>query len=257
MQTLLLCALLGLAGYASCAWTPAPGTTFQWQLQGTIDLTVPADVFDIDLFEAKDSDISYLHSHGKKVICYFSAGTREDFRHDISSVPSSAIGNALEGWPGEKWWDIRASSVRNVISGRLDLAHTRGCDAVEPDNVDGYSNQNGLGLTKANQLDFNRWVATEAHQRGLSVGLKNAVDLLTDLEPSFDWALNEECLSYNECAGYSIFLNHHKAVFHVEYVDNHSQGSAKANSVCHSHSRPALFTTLVKDWDLTAWRIAC
>ena len=52
-----------------------------------------------------------------------------------------------------------ASSVRHVISGRLDLARSRGCDAVEPDNVDGYSNNNGLGLSKSDQLDFNRWLA--------------------------------------------------------------------------------------------------
>jgi hypothetical protein len=46
-----------------------------------------------------------------------------------------------------------------VIAGRLDKARTRGCDAVEPDNVDGYANSNGMGLTKANQLNVNRWLA--------------------------------------------------------------------------------------------------
>ncbi|KAK7110153.1 uncharacterized protein [Littorina saxatilis] len=250
---LALCLISGVHGY----WKPSPGTTFQWQLQGTIDLHVSASVFDIDLFDAKDSDISYLKSHGEKVICYFSAGSHENWRNDVSSVPSGDIGNKLDGWAGEHWWDITSSAVHHVIQKRLDLAKSRGCDAVEPDNVDGYANNNGLGLSKTDQITFNKWLASEAHHRGLSVGLKNAVDLIDSLESSFDWAINEECLSYDECGGYKRFLDHHKAVFHVEYVDHHSQGSAKKNSVCHDSNRPSGFTTLIKDWDLTSWRLTC
>ena len=52
----LVCLTSGIHGY----WTPHPGTSFQWQLQNQIDLTIDAVVFDIDLFEANDSDISYL-----------------------------------------------------------------------------------------------------------------------------------------------------------------------------------------------------
>ena len=52
----LLCLMSGIHGY----WTPHPGTSFQWQLSNQIDLNVAAEVFDIDLFDAKDSDISYL-----------------------------------------------------------------------------------------------------------------------------------------------------------------------------------------------------
>lgn len=43
---------------------------------------------------------------------------------------------------------------------RLDKAMTRGCDGVEPDNVDGYTNHNGLGLTAADQLSYNKWLAS-------------------------------------------------------------------------------------------------
>ena len=48
-----------------------------------------------------------------------------------------------------------------------------------------------------------------------------------------------------------------QAVFHVEYVDQHSQGSSKRQSVCNDSRRPSGFTTLIKDWDLTAWRLTC
>lgn len=35
-----------------------------------------------------------------------------------------------------------------------------------------------------------------AHQRGLSICLKNDVGQVVDPEPYFDWALNEECYNY-------------------------------------------------------------
>lgn len=44
---------------------------------------------------------------------------------------------------------------------RMDLALSKGCDGVEPDNVDGYANSNGLGLTAANQLEYNKYLAQE------------------------------------------------------------------------------------------------
>ncbi|XP_025094218.1 uncharacterized protein LOC112563954 [Pomacea canaliculata] len=250
--------LVFLAEWDSRSVDTSPGTTFQWQLGGgQINLNVNAAVYDIDLTEAKDSDISTLHSRGRKVICYFSAGTWEDYRHDVSGLPQSVLGNRLENWPHERYWDIRAQAVRDVIRGRLDLAKQRGCDAVDPDNVDSYANNNGLRLTRTDQLFFNKWLAGEAHTRGLSVGLKNAVDLVQELEPSFDWALNEGCVHYNECGVYQAFLSHNKAVFHVEYVDNHNQGASKRTSVCNSPHRPVGFTSLIKDWDLTDWYIAC
>ena len=56
---------------------------------------------------------------------------------------------------------------------RLDLAQQRGCDGVEPDNVQSYDDDTGFELTAADQLAFNRRVADEAHARGLAVGLKN------------------------------------------------------------------------------------
>ncbi len=55
---------------------------------------------------------------------------------------------------------------------RLDLAVTKGCDGVEPDNMDGYANDSGFPLTAEDQLTFNRFIANEAHRRGLAVGLK-------------------------------------------------------------------------------------
>jgi hypothetical protein len=142
------------------------------------------------------------------------------------------------------------------MEARLDLAVEKGCDGVEPDNVDGYVNANGLGLTAGEQLDYNGFLATGAHARGLSVGLKNDLDQVEALEPLFDWALNEECLAWEECFMLDPFLEAGKAVFHVEYVDGESEGPAVIDGICGDDSIEG-FSTLVKTWDLDAWALTC
>lgn len=246
----------GNAGSAGGHWRPDPGTSWQWQLTGTIDTGVDAAMFDVDLFEAPESTIDELHAAGRTVVCYFSAGSREDWRPDAGAFAASDYGNPLDGWPGEHWLDVRSDNVRTIMQQRLDLAVAKGCDGVEPDNVDGYANDSGFPLTEADQIDYGRFLASESHARGLSVGLKNSVELTAELEPDFDWALNEECLSYSECASLAPFLAAGKAVFHVEYVDQPSAGPAKHASVCGDPTI-AGFSTLIKTWDLDAWRLTC
>ena len=236
------------------AWQPAPGTAWQWQLTGDLDTDLDVEMFDLDLFDAPDSALDALHRADVRVVCYFSAGTVEDWRDDVGGLPAAAIGEPLPEWEGERWLDVMHPAVRDLAEGRLDLAAARGCDAVEPDNVDAYANDHGLGLNATEQLHFNRFLADAAHTRGLSVGLKNDLDQLEDLEPWFDWALNEECASYDECGRLGVFTGAGKAAFHVEYVDDWSDASDHAAEFCGVG--PAL-DTLIKPWDLDARRLAC
>jgi len=235
------------------AWQPAPGTSWQVQYSGTLDTSLGVEMFDLDLFDTTAADWDALE--GSTRICYFSAGSYEDWRPDAADFPDEALGDPLDGWPGEWWLDITNSAVRDIMKARLDYAEERGCDGVDPDNINGYQNPTGLGLTATMQLDYNRFLADEAHDRGLSIGLKNDIDQLVDLEPWFNWALNEECADYQECSGYSVFTTDAgKAVFHVEYVDDWADAQARADEVCGTG--PEL-DTLVKTWDLGAERLAC
>ena len=236
-------------------WSPSLGTSWQWQLTGAIDRSLDVEMYDVDLFEAKDADLDGLRADGRTVICYFSAGSLEDFRDDVGFVDDDAIGKKLDGWDDERWLDVTHPDVFELARKRLDLAVQRGCDGVEPDNVDGYVNASGFPLTAAEQLQFNRFLADEAHSRGLSVGLKNDVDQLRTLEPWFDWALNEECVAYDECQRYGPFQDADKAVFHTEYVDAVSEAAGLLSEVCGA--RPSGFSTLVKTWDLGSEWFAC
>jgi len=229
-------------------WAPAPGTTWQWQLTGTIDQSIDVQMYDIDLFDATAAIISSLHSKGRAVICYFST-QYEDWRPDAALFTSAVLGSNLDDWPGERYVDIRSALVRQIMSARLDLALSKGCDGVEPDNVDSYANSNGLGLKAADQLDYNRFLASEAHKRGLSVGLKNDLDQVSALVANFDWALNEQCNEYGECGDLNPFVTAGKAVFGVEYTGS-------ASTVCPKMVT-SKFSWLMKDLDLGAKVTQC
>ncbi len=232
-------------------WRPRPGTSWQIQLSGRVDTSIVADVYDVDLFDTPATTIAALHAKGRKVICYFSAGSFEDWRPDAARFPRTALGNALDGWPGERWLDIRSTAVRDVMRARIDLAVQKGCDGVDPDNVDGYTNGTGFRLTATDQLAFNRFLASTAHARNLAVGLKNDVDQVAQLVGDFDWQLNEECFKYNECETLLPFIQAGKPVFGIEYG-----GTTLAQRVC-PRANALGFDTLVKNLELGAARIPC
>lgn len=193
-----------------------PLTTWYWQLQGTVNTTRVSKVYDIDYVDNTAATIQQLKSAGHVVICYFSAGTWENWRPDASQFPD-AVKGASNGWPGENWLDIRSSVVRTLMAKRMDVAKAKGCDGLEPDNVDGYSNNTGFPLTKADQINYNSYLASAAHQRGMLVALKNATDLASKLVGNFDFAIVEECQRYKECPQYSAFITNGKAVLEAEY----------------------------------------
>jgi hypothetical protein len=229
---------------------PYPGTSWQWQLTGTVDPSVDAEMFDIDLYTTPQRVIDDLHARGRVVICYFSAGTWEDWRPDADQFPAAVLGKPMADWPDEQWLDVRQiEQLAPIMRARLDLAVAKGCDGVEPDNVDGYANDSGFPLSYTDQLTYNIWLANEAHARGLSVGLKNDLDQVEDLVGYFDWALNEQCFQYDECEALLPFVQACKAVFGVEYELDPDAFCDDANALN--------FDWLLKHWDLDAWRISC
>ncbi len=191
-----------------------------WQIQYTSDMdySLAVDVYDIDLFDTSQEAIDQLNERGVYVMCYFNAGAYEDWRPDAAQFPAEILGKDMEGWPGEKWLDIRQINIISpLMNARLDLAAEKGCDGVDPDNINGYTNDTGFPLTYQDQLTFNIQLANQAHQRGLAIGLKNDLEQIPDLLPFFDWALNEQCFYYQECQTLMPFVKAGKPVFVVEY----------------------------------------
>ena len=189
-------------------------------------------MYDVDLFDTPQATIDQLHADGRIVICYFSAGSYEDWRPDAAQFPRSVLGHSLDDWPGERWLDIRGLDLLGpLIANRLDLAASKRCDGVEPDNVDGFENQTGFHLTRPISPRNNRWPAAEAHQRGLSIGLKNDLNQVPELVEDYDWALNEQCFAFDECDLLRSFIQAGKAVFGVEYDGNPEAFCPQANAL--------------------------
>ncbi|AYG79150.1 hypothetical protein DWB77_01260 [Streptomyces hundungensis] len=230
-------------------WQPKPGTAWQWQLNGRVQDGPDVPVYDIDGFENTAADVAKLHARGRKAICYVNAGAWENFRPDKEAFPSAVRGEN-NGWEGERWLDIRRIDVlRPLMERRFDMCREKGFDGVEPDLMDGYLNKTGFALTAADQLAYNRMLSSIAHARGLAVGLKNDLQQIPDLVPAFDFAVNEQCAQYDECALLSPFVKADKAVFHVEY-------ELPAQDFCAESGRLGL-SSMRKNLKLDAWRQPC
>jgi hypothetical protein len=193
--------------------------------------TVPAppyrivQVYDIDGFDATASDVASLHAAGMQVICYLSVGSYENWRPDAASFSASILGSNVDHWQGERWLDIRDiqrpdSALARIMNARLDMCRSKGFDAVELDNMDGYTNDTGFPLTSAQQAGYDAYLANGARQRGLSAVMKNDVDQVSTLLPYFDMALNEECNRYGECGLLKQFVEAGKPVFNAEYASS-------------------------------------
>ena len=227
-----------------------PQASWQIQYSGDMDYAIDVDVFNLDLFDTDAAMISQLHERDIFVMCYFSAGSHEEWRPDISRFSADTLGNDMEGWPGEKWLDIRQlERIAPTMEARLDLAVQKDCDGVDPDNVNGYTNDTGFPLSYEDQIAYNIFLAEAAHLRGLSIGLKNELEQIDDLLPYYDWALNEECFSYNECDLLLPFIEAGKPVFVIEYETSTEEFCPSANAMG--------FNAIQKNWDLDAFVTPC
>ena len=195
-------------------WHPTVGLAWQWQIGDLdIDTSIEADVYDVDLY-VDQSIIDDLHARGRKVICYISVGSYEDWRPDKDQFPPEVLGNDYDGWPGEKWLDIRQiEKLSPIMLARLDLCTSKGFDALEPDNMEIYTTDTGFPLTYEDQLKYAVWLADEVHKRGLAIGQKNASDQISDLVGDYDFAITEDYFFYNEAEAMFPYNKAGKPVF--------------------------------------------
>ena len=231
---------------------PSLPLEMSWQIQytGGMNFSLDVDMYNLDLFETDAETISSLKERGVFVMCYFSAGSHEDWQIDAQDFPSETFGNPMQGWEGETWLDIRQIEIlKPVMEARLDLAAEKNCDGVDPDNVNGYENETGFPLTYQDQLAFNIFLAEAAHARGLRIGLKNDLGQIPDLLPYFDWILNEECFSFSECDQLFPFIEAGKPVFVIEYDLPPQEFCEAANQMS--------FNALHKNRDLDVYKTSC
>ncbi|KAF2026017.1 hypothetical protein EK21DRAFT_103520 [Setomelanomma holmii] len=161
------------------------GQKFQIILLGVPDMSEmplpPSDaaVWDIDLFDNPASTMQALKAAGKMV-----------------------------------WMRTGSQPIRTLMAKRIELAADKGCDAIDPDNT---AKRQWLNLRNTNAIDYMRWMQKEAAKYDMMIGLKNSLEIVSDLTPIIDFAVNEQCAQLSECNTYSQFLAVDKPVFHIEY----------------------------------------
>lgn len=208
-------------------------STWWWQLSGDVSINHPDKAYDIDLFDNTPDKIASLKNSGKIVICYFSAGSYEAWRPDANNIPKADRGRKMNGWD-EQWVNVRSKAVRDVMAKRMDLAKSKGCIGVEPDNVDGYADGNITGFKTgvADSRDFLTFLSTAAHARGLIIGLKNSPEMVDKFVDKFDFSVVEQCFQYDECDQFLPFVKAGKPIYEAEYKDKIDQTiCAKAKSM--------------------------
>jgi hypothetical protein len=234
-------------------WHPTTDLSWQWQIgDNDIDTSIEADVYDIDLY-VDQAVIDELHAKGRKVICYMSVGSYEDWRPDTEQFPEEVLGNDYDGWPGEKWLDIRRIDLlAPIMLARLDLCKAKGFDAVEPDNMEIYTNHTGFPLTYDDQLRYALWLAEEAHKRGLAIGQKNAPDQVNDLLAVYDFAILEDAFYYKWAKDMLPYIKSGKPVFAAEYTDL----PGDFQKFCRQSDELG-FSTILKHRGLDSWVELC
>ncbi len=200
----------------------------------------------------------------RAVTCYITAGTLENWRSDSELLDPRILGNTYSGFADERWIDIRQlSKLRPWLEAKMDMCKAKGFDAIEFDNVDGWSTANnvGLNITPEDEVAFIVYLSWAAHERGMSMALKSNVEQVPQVLNYVDFAVVEECFANQECTrndpnsdgkyGYDLFINDGKPVFEVEY-----NPYSVSNNVC-SRSNALKFSTLYKNVDLDAYRVSC
>jgi hypothetical protein len=238
------------------------GTTFDYALG--FNLTVPianasTTFYSTDLQNTAGDTIVALTAAGHYVACYFSAGSIESYRPDADQIPSEAVGNVMEGWPDEKWLDVRNAGVRSVMTSRLKLAQSKGCHGVDADNIDGYANDSGFDMSEDDAVNYVQFLATQANGLGLAYGLKNGGDLISRVLNVSAWVVNEQCAAFDECDLYEPFIQAGKPVFHIEYTDDEDATAVNTtfkDTSCGANGQ-AGFSTIIKHMNLDNWAVDC
>jgi endo-alpha-1,4-polygalactosaminidase (GH114 family) len=224
---------------------------------------VRPDVFDFDLYvdpsiagrygwTVETAAVDAVHASGQHAIGYMTAGDAERWRPDYEQFvdfdrqcDGCLLGEPFSRrFPDEYWANLNNGKgqfdfMLQMIRARTDKVAAAGFDGVEYDIVDAFAqgkDTTGFRISADTQLAYNIALSEMAHADGLSVALKNDGQQIPDLLPYFDYAINEQCFQYDECAGggysapgWRAFIAAGKPVFQAEYRLEPKDFCRKAN----------------------------
>lgn len=106
-----------------------------------------------------------------------------------------------------------------------------------------------------------QFLSEEAGKYNMSIGLKNAGDIIEDVIDLVDFSVNEQCIEFSECETFAAFIEADKPVFNIEYPKGAPDVSTKASNEICSHRGKAEgsegFSTVIKKMNLDGWVEYC
>jgi hypothetical protein len=237
----------GLAGLpATHAPYPAPGSANIWDT----DLFQDSNRADAGIPTGPSPVVRAIHAAGHYSICYVEVGAYQQGFPDNGHFARSDYGGLgdratqMQGYSNEYWFNLTgfrhyvsghrgtlrgaAVNIAQALDKRFGWCKSERQDAVEPDDLDGYTNkstggQTPWGMTQADAAGFERWLAYDIHSHGLAAFQKNDGANATVGARMFDGMIIEECNYYKDpCTGpggdATAYLARHKPVLNAEYT---------------------------------------
>lgn len=106
-----------------------------------------------------------------------------------------------------------------------------------------------------------KFLSDEAQTYNMSIGLKNAGDIIPDVIDFIDFSVNEQCIQYSECETFAEFINNDKPVFNIEYPKGAPDVSDKVKEeICSKKGKAAGtegFSTVIKKMNVDGWVEYC
>src|SRR6266705_3335584 len=130
---------------------------------------------------------------------------------------------------GPEWqWELdHPLSIGSATDMGIGATNAAGQVAANPtvfDIGDSYTDNNGFGITEAQDAAYDNTLGTYAHSLGLAWGQKNGDQdqaFAKMQEPVADFLLTEECNYYHTCATVTApYVAAHKLVLNAEYTDD-------------------------------------
>ncbi|MGH9080708.1 MAG: endo alpha-1,4 polygalactosaminidase [Acidimicrobiales bacterium] len=229
-------------------WVPPLGNQpWQWELSHPLRLTNARDlgtddrlpdgsqapapvIYDIDGIINPASTVAWLHTRGKRAVCYIEVGAAGNYYSAADEGTTTTYYSQLEaagvfggkvpGYP-EYYLDIRSPSTVSIIESMIERqCAAKGFDAVETDIDEEYTSNSGFPLTRSVEEQYMATLAGYMHGLGLGWWIKNPDDTgdsyASDMYPLADAVLTEQCNQYSSCGLLSAYFGH-KAVFNAEY----------------------------------------
>ena len=131
------------------------------------------DPFDIS---SPNSEISSLHLRNNQVGCYISVGTGENWRPDFEELKPYLVTKQWGSWKGE-YYVSDAIGALPVMKSRVDVLSEWGCDYVEFDNMDWFTEETktkyGIQATQQEADEYIVDLCTYVQLKGMKCMAKN------------------------------------------------------------------------------------